>query len=87
MIKNLLTKPYIIAEAGINHNGDFKLALELIEQAAKTNANAIKFQNYLTEDFIFDSSLKFTYKSNGQDVPDKIPPSLLQAFHFLLREM
>ena len=70
MIKNLLTKPYIIAEAGINHNGDFKLALELIEQAAKTNANAIKFQNYLTEDFIFDSSLKFTYKSNGQKITE-----------------
>lgn len=36
--------PYIIAEAGINHNGDFSIAKELILKAKECGANAIKFQ-------------------------------------------
>ena len=35
---------YIIAEIGINHNGSIDLAKQLIKQAYKSNANAVKFQ-------------------------------------------
>lgn len=35
---------YVVAEAGLNHNGDFELALRLIDIAAKAGADAIKFQ-------------------------------------------
>lgn len=34
----------VIAEAGVNHNGDLKTALKLIEMAALSGADAIKFQ-------------------------------------------
>jgi len=37
---------FIIAEAGINHNGDFDLALELIREAKKAGADCIKFQTF-----------------------------------------
>ncbi len=37
---------FIIAEAGLNHNGDVELAKCLIEQAAQLGANAVKFQTY-----------------------------------------
>jgi N,N'-diacetyllegionaminate synthase len=37
---------FIIAEAGINHNGDFDLALELIRQAKKAGADCVKFQTF-----------------------------------------
>ena len=40
---------YIIAEIGINHGGDLDLAKKLIESAARTGADAVKFQTYLTE--------------------------------------
>ncbi len=40
---------FIIAEAGINHNGDMKLAEQLIVEAKNAGADAIKFQTYLTE--------------------------------------
>ena len=35
---------YVIAEIGINHNGDMKLAKELIRKAAKAGCDAVKFQ-------------------------------------------
>ena len=37
-------KVYVIAEIGINHNGDFLIAKELIDIAADAGANAVKFQ-------------------------------------------
>ena len=41
--------PFIIAEAGINHNGKIKEALRLVDAAKKANVSAIKFQTYKTE--------------------------------------
>lgn len=40
---------YIIAEAGSNHNGDFKLAKKLIDTAVKAGADAVKFQLFKAE--------------------------------------
>tara|TARA_B110000027_G_C16079065_1_gene282763 strand:+ start:210 stop:1040 length:831 start_codon:yes stop_codon:yes gene_type:complete len=40
---------FIIAEAGINHNGEVKTALKLVDVAKKNGASAIKFQTYITE--------------------------------------
>ncbi len=40
---------FVIAEAGINHNGDVKLAAELVEAAATAGADAIKFQTHFPE--------------------------------------
>lgn len=39
-------KAYIIAEAGVNHNGDIRLAKELVAVAADAGANAVKFQTF-----------------------------------------
>ena len=58
----------IAAEVGINHNGDFDLAKESILAAAKAGADAVKFQNYRTEDFIADRTLTYEYVSKGQKV-------------------
>lgn len=44
--------PFIIAEAGINHNGEMALAKELIAQAKKAGAHAVKFQTYKTENLL-----------------------------------
>ncbi len=41
-----LTDPYIIAEAGVNHEGSMDLAKRLIDEAAEGGAQAIKFQTY-----------------------------------------
>jgi N,N'-diacetyllegionaminate synthase len=46
---NTDNKTYVIAEIGINHGGDLDLAKRLIDSAAKTGCEAVKFQTYLTE--------------------------------------
>ena len=45
-------KTFIIAEAGINHNGKFHLAKKLIIDAKKAGADAIKFQIFQTEKLV-----------------------------------
>ncbi len=52
---------YLVAEIGINHNGDIVLARQAIDAAAAAGADAVKFQNYRTEDFVLDRSLAYTY--------------------------
>ena len=43
---NLIKNPYVIAEAGVNHEGSMNLAYRLIEEAKEGGADAIKFQTY-----------------------------------------
>ncbi len=44
-----IRKPYVIAEAGVNHEGDMEIAKRLINDAAEGGADAIKFQTYKAE--------------------------------------
>ncbi len=44
-----MVKVFTIAEIGVNHNGSLNLAIELIENAKKCGANAVKFQMYDTK--------------------------------------
>ena len=54
-------KPYVIAEACINHNGNFEKAIKMIIEAKKANACAIKFQMHNLD----DEMLKKTPRSNN----------------------
>jgi N-acetylneuraminate synthase/N,N'-diacetyllegionaminate synthase len=59
---------FAAAEVGINHNGDLSLAHRSIDAAADAGADAVKFQNYRTEDFISDRFLTHEYVSQGKTV-------------------
>lgn len=59
---------FLAAEIGINHNGDMELAHRSIDAAADAGADAVKFQNFRTEDFVSDRSLTYEYISQGNKV-------------------
>ncbi len=58
---------YVIAEAGVNHNGSLDLAYELVDQASKIGANAIKFQTFITENVLTINTQKAPYQSKLTD--------------------
>ena len=55
-------RTFIIAEAGVNHNGDIGLACKLIDVAADANANAVKFQTFIADDVISKHAPKAEYQ-------------------------
>ena len=75
IIKNF-GKPFIIAEAGLNHNGDLKTAIEMIEVAKKSGVSAIKFQTFKAKEFVSNKDQLITYKSNGKVITE----SMLEMF-------
>jgi len=60
----------LVAEIGINHNGDLALAEAMIAAAKAAGADAVKFQNYVTEDFLSDHALTYTYRTQGREVTE-----------------
>jgi N-acetylneuraminate synthase/N,N'-diacetyllegionaminate synthase len=59
---------FVAVEVGLNHNGDVHLAHRLIDAAADAGADAVKFQNFRTEDFISDRSVTYEYVSGGRSI-------------------
>lgn len=63
---------FIVAEAGVNHNGDIRLAYRLIDLAARAGVNAVKFQSFVTEELVTPEApkpgyqLKTTPKADSQ---------------------
>lgn len=53
---------YIIAEAGVNHNGDINIALDLIDKAKECGADCIKFQTFKANQIVTASSPKANYQ-------------------------
>jgi sialic acid synthase SpsE len=64
--------PFLIAEAGINHNGDIRLAKEMVLAAKEAKVDAIKFQTFYAKEFIQDRTLLYTYQSQGREVTEPI---------------
>jgi len=50
---------FVVAEAGMNHNSDPELAKKLVEDAAKSGADAIKFQNYTADNLVTKTAPKY----------------------------
>ena len=69
--------PYLIAEVGLNHNHDINLAKKIIKSAKDNGADAVKFQTFITEQFISKKSKVFSLfkdlelsKNNFKEISD-----------------
>jgi N,N'-diacetyllegionaminate synthase len=57
--------PYIIADAGVNHNGDINKGFELIEIAKQAEADCVKFQAFTADDLAIKHAQKADYQLQG----------------------
>lgn len=74
------SNPYFIAEAGVNHNGDVEMALDLVDVAADASADAVKFQTFSTERLVTKTGGNPEYQSEAVDVDSQY--ELLKRYEF-----
>ena len=70
------TRCFIIAEAGVNHNGDVGLAYKLIDAAKQAGADAVKFQLFIPHALTVTNAPKAHYQQN-ETAPEENQQTLL----------
>jgi N,N'-diacetyllegionaminate synthase len=75
----------IIAEAGVNHNGDLSLARKLIDAAAKAGADLVKFQTFSADRLVTSYARKADYQAKTTDA-DESQHAMIRRLE-LTREM
>ncbi len=70
---------FIIAEAGVNHNGDLDLARGLIDAACAAGADAVKFQTFTAEEVTIESAPKAQYQKELTR-PDESQLDMIRTF-------
>ena len=65
-----MNKVFIIAEAGVNHNGSVDLAKKLIDAAAISGADAVKFQTFKAENLVLKNTQKANYQKQNTDASE-----------------
>lgn len=63
-------KVFIIAEAGVNHNGNMELAKKLILTAKESGADAVKFQTFVPENIVSRHAPKADYQKDATDASE-----------------
>lgn len=65
-----MAEPFLIAEVGINHNGDMEIAKRMILAAKEAGVDAVKFQTFYADEFITDRTEMYTYYSQGKEITE-----------------
>ena len=63
-----MNKVFIIAEAGVNHNGDINIARKLVDAAVDAGADAVKFQTFKAEELVCKYAKKAEYQKQYSDI-------------------
>lgn len=86
-----MTNIFIIAEAGVNHNGNLKTAKQLIDVAVGAGADAVKFQTFKADKLVTQTAAKAGYQKVTTDAEENQLAMLQRLelkyeFHFELRD-
>ncbi len=65
-----MSKVFLIAEAGVNHNGSIELAKQLIDKASEAGADAVKFQSFKAEMLVTKNARKAEYQERTTDIKE-----------------
>ncbi len=65
-----IDKVFIIAEAGVNHNGSIQIAKQLIDVAASSGADAVKFQTFKADNLVVKNAQKADYQKETTDASE-----------------
>lgn len=65
-----MRRTYVIAEAGVNHNGNPDTAIALVEASAAAEADAVKFQTFSAKDLVSRSARKAAYQQRTTDAQE-----------------
>ena len=76
---------FIIAEAGINHNGDVDIAKTMIDVAKKCGVDAIKFQTFTAKNFVRDETQAYEYTTQGKVVRESML-TMFERYEFTEKE-
>lgn len=69
-MKDKINKVFIIAEAGVNHNGSIELAKKLIDVAVEAKVDAVKFQTFKASNLVSKNAQKADYQKNNMNDSD-----------------
>jgi N-acetylneuraminate synthase len=83
---------YVIAEAGVNHNGDLNLARALVDCAAEAGVDAVKFQTFEAKKLVTSAAPKARYQQHTTDAAESQLQmlqklELQREWHWELREL
>ena len=62
-----MSRVFVIAEAGVNHNGDIEIAKQLIDAASEAGADAVKFQTFQADSLVCRTAKKAEYQLETTD--------------------
>ena len=75
---NMLKKTIIIAEAGVNHNGDIKFAKKLVDAAAEAGVDYVKFQTFKADNLVSKTAKKADYQVKNTKKTDETQFQMLK---------